>query len=159
MLEVDVVRISVIVPIYNVKLYIERCVRSLMEQTLENIEFIFVNDCTPDDSMDILRNWVVKRAELLNKRDCNALFISNRRTRITDKSVRDLVKAYTADFEKHITPHKFRSTFATLLYDQTGDIAYVQQLMNHSRPDTTQRYIVRKPINAEAAKYVNSLLK
>lgn len=40
MLEVDVVRISVIVPIYNVKLYIERCVRSLMEQTLENIEFI-----------------------------------------------------------------------------------------------------------------------
>ena len=46
MLEVDVVRISVIVPIYNVKLYIERCVRSLMEQTLENIEFIFVNDCT-----------------------------------------------------------------------------------------------------------------
>ena len=112
-----------------------------------------------DDSMDILRNWVVKRAELLNKRDCNALFISNRRTRITDKSVRDLVKAYTADFEKHITPHKFRSTFATLLYDQTGDIAYVQQLMNHSRPDTTQRYIVRKPINAEAAKYVNSLLK
>ena len=42
MLEVDVVRISVIVPIYNVKLYIERCVRSLMEQTLENIEFIFV---------------------------------------------------------------------------------------------------------------------
>ena len=54
MLEVDVVRISVIVPIYNVKLYIERCVRSLMEQTLENIEFIFVNDCTPDDSMDIL---------------------------------------------------------------------------------------------------------
>ena len=54
MLEVDVVRISVIVPIYNVKLYIERCVRSLMEQTLENIEVIFVNDCTPDDSMEFI---------------------------------------------------------------------------------------------------------
>ena len=38
MLVVDVVKISVIVPIYNVRLYIERCVRSLMEQTLENIE-------------------------------------------------------------------------------------------------------------------------
>ena len=56
MLVVDVVKISVIVPIYNVRLYIERCVRSLMEQTLENIEFIFVNDCTPDDSMDILHH-------------------------------------------------------------------------------------------------------
>lgn len=32
------------------------------------------------------------------------LFLTDR-TRITDKSVRDLVKAYTADFEKHITPH------------------------------------------------------
>ena len=54
MLEVDSIKISVVIPIYNVELYIERCVRSLMEQTLENIEFIFVNDCTLDKSMDIL---------------------------------------------------------------------------------------------------------
>lgn len=40
MLEVDSIKISVVIPIYNVELYIERCVRSLMEQTLENIEFI-----------------------------------------------------------------------------------------------------------------------
>ena len=48
-------KVSVIVPIYNVEQYIEKCVRSLMEQTLEDIEFIFVNDCTPDDSMTVLR--------------------------------------------------------------------------------------------------------
>ena len=48
-------KVSVIVPIYNVEQYIEKCVRSLMEQTLVNIEFIFVNDCTPDDSMTVLR--------------------------------------------------------------------------------------------------------
>lgn len=51
--------VSVIIPIYNVEKYIERCVRSLMEQTLEDIEFIFVNDCTPDKSIDIL-NRVIK---------------------------------------------------------------------------------------------------
>lgn len=67
MLEVDVVRISVIVPIYNVKLYIERCVRSLMEQTLENIEFIFVNDCTPDDSMDILHYVLEEYQNVANR--------------------------------------------------------------------------------------------
>lgn len=55
MLEIENIKISVIVPIYNVKLYVERCVRSLMEQTLGNIEFVFVNDCTPDESMDILQ--------------------------------------------------------------------------------------------------------
>ena len=51
-------QVSVIIPIYNVEKYIERCVRSLMEQTLDNIEYIFVNDCTPDKSMDILRKVI-----------------------------------------------------------------------------------------------------
>lgn len=47
-------KVSVIVPIYNVEAYIERCAISLFEQTLDNIEYIFVNDCTPDNSMMIL---------------------------------------------------------------------------------------------------------
>lgn len=52
-------KISVIIPIYNAQKYIERCVRSLMEQTMkEDIEFIFVNDCTPDNSMEILNNVI-----------------------------------------------------------------------------------------------------
>lgn len=48
--------LSVIIPIYNVSAYIERCVRSLMLQTLtEGIEYLFINDCTPDDSMQKLQ--------------------------------------------------------------------------------------------------------
>jgi glycosyltransferase involved in cell wall biosynthesis len=46
--------VSVIIPIFNTSEYIERCARSIMEQTLANIEYIFVDDCTPDNSMDIL---------------------------------------------------------------------------------------------------------
>lgn len=53
------IKISIIVPIYNVEQYIERCTRSLMEQTLlEGIEYIFVNDATPDNSMAILKRVV-----------------------------------------------------------------------------------------------------
>ena len=53
------VKVSVIVPVYKVEQYIEKCVRSLMEQTMkEGIEFIFINDCTPDDSMQILESVV-----------------------------------------------------------------------------------------------------
>ena len=48
-------KVSVIIPVYGVEKFIERCARSLFEQTLEDIEFIFVDDCTPDRSMDILR--------------------------------------------------------------------------------------------------------
>lgn len=47
-------KISVIIPVYGVEKYIERCARSLFEQTLEDIEYIFVDDCTPDDSISIL---------------------------------------------------------------------------------------------------------
>ena len=46
--------VSVIIPVYNVERYIGECVRSLFGQTLEEVEFIFVNDCTPDRSMEVL---------------------------------------------------------------------------------------------------------
>lgn len=46
--------VSVLVPIYGVEPYIERCAHSLFQQTLEDIEFIFVNDCTKDNSMAVL---------------------------------------------------------------------------------------------------------
>ena len=52
------IAISIIVPIYNVAPHIERCVRSLMEQTFKNIEYIFVNDCTPDNSIEILQSVI-----------------------------------------------------------------------------------------------------
>lgn len=59
--------VSVIVPIYNVEKYIEKCARSLFEQTFDDIEYIFVNDCTPDDSMEILSNVMNEYPDKINK--------------------------------------------------------------------------------------------
>lgn len=50
--------VSVCVPIYNVEKYIEKCAVSLFEQTYNNLEFIFVNDSTPDNSISILKNLI-----------------------------------------------------------------------------------------------------
>ncbi len=47
--------VSICVPIYGVEPYIERCARSLFEQTYDNIEYVFVNDCTKDRSVELLR--------------------------------------------------------------------------------------------------------
>ncbi len=44
-------KVTIITPIYNAEKYIEKCAVSLFEQDFENIEYIFVNDCTPDSSM------------------------------------------------------------------------------------------------------------
>lgn len=51
--------ISVIVPIYGVEKYIERCARSLFKQTIsDRCEYIFVNDCTKDRSIDVLQRVI-----------------------------------------------------------------------------------------------------
>lgn len=47
-------KVSVIIPIYKVEKYIEKCARSLFEQTLDDIEYIFVDDCSPDNSVEVL---------------------------------------------------------------------------------------------------------
>lgn len=55
-------KISVIIPVYNVENYIRECLDSVVNQTIgiENIEVIVVNDCTPDNSMDIVEEYAKK---------------------------------------------------------------------------------------------------
>lgn len=47
-------KVSIVVPVYGVEKYIQRCAESLFKQTLDDIEFIFVDDCTKDNSFDVL---------------------------------------------------------------------------------------------------------
>ncbi len=53
-------KVSIIVPIYDVEKYIERCVISLFEQDFDNIEYVFVDDESPDNSIEILQQTVKK---------------------------------------------------------------------------------------------------
>lgn len=48
-------KVSIIIPVYGVERYMERATHSLFGQTLDDIEFIFVDDCSPDASMDVMR--------------------------------------------------------------------------------------------------------
>lgn len=48
-------KISILAPVYNVAEKIERCAISLFEQTYKDIEYIFVDDCTPDNSIEVLQ--------------------------------------------------------------------------------------------------------
>lgn len=51
------VKISIIVPCYNTKLYIEQCMRSLMQQTLKDIEIICIDGSSNDGSYEILKQF------------------------------------------------------------------------------------------------------
>lgn len=48
-------KVSVIIPVYKVEKNIEKCVRSLFEQSLDDIEYLFIDDCSPDNSIVILK--------------------------------------------------------------------------------------------------------
>ena len=48
-------QVSILVPVYGVEKYIERCARSIFEQTYRNLDIVFVDDCTPDKSIEILK--------------------------------------------------------------------------------------------------------
>lgn len=52
------IRVSIPVPIYSVEPFIERCARSLFNQSYQNLEFIFVNDATTDNSVEILKSVI-----------------------------------------------------------------------------------------------------
>ena len=63
------IKVSVIIPIYNVEKYIEGCLQSICKQTLKDIEIICVNDGTPDNSMKIVEKLAKKdkRIIIINK--------------------------------------------------------------------------------------------
>lgn len=72
----------------------------------------------------------------------NALFLSIQNRRITVRSVEKLVKKYAllVNNLKKITPHKLRSTFGTNLYQETGDIYLVADVLGHKDVNTTKRH-------------------
>ena len=72
-----------------------------------------------------------------------ALFLSLQRRRITQRAVQNLVKKYAmvaAPLKPRISPHKLRSTYATNLYNETGDIYLVADVLGHSSVDTTRKH-------------------
>lgn len=73
----------------------------------------------------------------------NALFLSLQRKRITQRAVQNLVKKYAliaAPLKKRISPHKLRSTFGTNLYEETGDIYLVADVLGHTDVNTTRKH-------------------
>ena len=52
------IKVSILVPFYNVEKYVGRCVESLFAQTYQNIEYVFVNDCTPDKSAEVILKYI-----------------------------------------------------------------------------------------------------
>lgn len=84
----------------------------------------------------------------------NAFFLSLQNRRMAVRSVENLVKKYTSlvTTTKNITPHKLRSTYGTTLYQETGDIYLVADVLGHKDVNTTRKhYAAMKDANKRKA--------
>lgn len=96
-----------------------------------------------DEVCDALLQYLTERKKInAASGHENALFLSMQKKRISVRSVEKLVKKYAqlVTTMKKITPHKLRSTFGTTLYQETGDIYLVADVLGHSDVNTTKRH-------------------
>lgn len=93
-------------------------------------------DICQDETLKALKEWL---SLYENKTSDSPLFISRLYRKLSPQSVRQLVKNLVegVGMVKHVTPHTFRHTLATLLLEEDVDITYIQKLLGHSSIVTT----------------------
>lgn len=93
-------KISVVIPVYGVESYIERCVHSLMTQTMDCAEYIFIDDCTPDKSIDIINDVVAQYPNRAN----NVVVVHNKRNMGQAKTRRKGIMMAKGEYIIHCDP-------------------------------------------------------
>ena len=108
-----------------------------------------------------IKKWLIKRELLLNGINEDALFISDKKKRISEKAVYYIVKKYSkAALGYPISPHKLRASFVTIFYKASGyDIKATCEAVGHSNIATTSLYVVnRNNARKDAATFMSSNL-
>lgn len=106
--------ISVIVPVYNVKPYLKRCLNSILEQTYTNFELILVNDGSNDGSAFILEEYAKKdnRIRIIHQENMG---VSAARNRAIDEAKGDYVTFIDSDdfVEDFYLEHLYQAAIST----------------------------------------------
>lgn len=111
-------KVSVLVPVYGVEKYIERCARSLFEQTYKNIEYIFVDDCGSDRSIDVLKQVL----ECYPNRKPNVRIVQHERNKGLAAARNTAVACANSDFILHVDSDDYVDlNFVEKLVDKQKD--------------------------------------
>ena len=115
-----------------------KCIKVLGKRNKERLALL------SDVTLEYLKVYINEnRVKLLKeKSSTKALFLNNRGDRLTDRSIRNIVKKYIkmAAISKDVSPHTFRHSFATHMLDNGADLRTVQELLGHVELSTTQIY-------------------
>lgn len=137
-------KVSVIIPIYGVENYIERCVRSLLEQTLEDIEFIFVDDCTPDHSIEILMRLIEEYQ--VRSQEMNHIIKIERMSKNSGLPAvrRHGIKLCTGDYIIHCDSDDWVDRrFCEILYNEASENGYDIVSCDYYKSDGKEHRIIK----------------
>lgn len=100
----------------------------------------------PDEIISTLENYITMRKSKLNVDTFskNALFLSNRNTRISTRQVEYILNKYglKSGFN-NVTPHTFRRSFGMAFYNNSNDIQLTADILGHSSTETTRKYYAK----------------
>ncbi|MBD5277401.1 MAG: glycosyltransferase [Bacteroides sp.] len=118
-------KVSVIIPVFKAEKYIEKCARTLFGQTLDDMEYIFVDDCSPDRSIEVLERVL----EDYPQRKAQVKFLRHKENKGVSRSRQDGVDAATGEYLIHCDPDDWvEPDMYELMYtaakDSDADIAY-----------------------------------
>ena len=147
-------KVSVCIPVYNVEKYIRRSMESVLSQSLKDIEVLVVNDCTPDASMEIVREYASKDSRIrVIEHEANLGLMMARRTGY---------KAATGDYitfcdSDDIMPSNAVETLYNLAIESGADI--VSGDMEWLYDDgTTKRSFISLPYGSDSESVYRALL-
>lgn len=147
-------QVSVIIPVYGVEAFIVRCAESLMRQTLADVEFIFVDDCSPDRSVELLREVLAKhpaRNARVLRHEANRGLPAARNTGL-DAATGDYV--FHCDSDDYLEPDALETLWREARAEE-ADIVWCDYVIDYPEG---QR-LLRQPSFATAAEALAAMLR
>ena len=91
---------------------------------------------------EVLMDWMKCREKILGKESNDSLFISNRKERINQGTVRYIIRTYSENaLGQKVSPHRLRAAYGNIIYQQTRDIELTSRAMKHENISTTRIYM------------------
>ena len=137
------IKVSIIIPVYNVEKYIERCLRSVISQTYSNIECILVNDGTPDRSFEIAKEFINKYNHK-EKSNIDFILIEHEHNKGLSEARNTGVRASTGEYvyfldsDDAIMPEAIKDLVQTVERNKRPDVIYGSTLLIDSKEQKGQ---------------------
>jgi len=109
------------------------------------------NVALSSQARDALREWLTQRAKMPAAADNPALWLSQRGTRMSKRTIQDMVSRVAAETGVKMTAHTLRHTYARRTLEAGTDLATVQKVLGHKNISTTAVYVKPRWANIEDA--------